>query len=556
MNDFPEIRRRTNLAALVAAAIVILFCLFAQLRALGLVGPDEPRYAWIARAMAETGDWVTPRLYGQPWFEKPVLYYWAAAIGFLMHLPAEWATRLPSVFAALAAALAIGWLGWKHYGGAPNLERSPALLAPLMFSTSVAAIGFARAATPDMLFAASLTLAMACASGILRRAGVLRGAANLTASESTGSTGGLALFGACLGLAVLAKGPAALILAGGAIGLWALATSQWRAALRLAHPAAIGAFCIVALPWYILCAVRNPEFLRVFIFQHNFERYLTPMFQHKQPFWFFGPITLLAVVPWVPLLIAVAQEGLRLWREKSWTNSPGFFFACWAIFPIVFFSFSQSKLPGYILPAIPPLALLLSVSAPRAFQKSRAAAISVPVGIGLVWLALAVYFFLAARSIPMMELGRFVPLLLGEALIAFAVLLTLVLAIAGIGRNLSIVAAICSLCVVATLAVANIAVLPTLDAFVSARPQAALLQNDLRPDRVFTYELSRASQYGLAFYLHREIPEWSPDDPGAALVLTSAKGFNEIMTSGRFRGDFNLNYGIIRLVPVEARPRQ
>jgi 4-amino-4-deoxy-L-arabinose transferase-like glycosyltransferase len=555
LNDFPEIHGTRTRVALVATAFVILFCLFAQLGALGLVGPDEPRYAWIARAMAETGDWVTPRLYGQPWFEKPILYYWAAGIGFLAHLPAEWAARLPSALAALAAALAIGWLGWKHYGSDTTLERSPALLAPLIFSTSVAVIAFARAATPDMLFAASLTLAMACAAGVLRRAGALRGDASFTSTERARGTLELALFGAFLGLAVLAKGPAALVLAGGAIGLWAPATSQWRAALPLARPEAIGAFCVVALPWYVLCAVRNPDFIHVFIFQHNFERYLTPVFQHKQPFWFFVPITLLALIPWVPLLIAAALEGQRLWREKSWTKSPGFFFACWAIFPIVFFSFSQSKLPGYILPAIPPLALLLGVSAPRAFQRSRALAISLSAGIGLVWTALAVYFLVASRSIPITDTGRFVPLLLGEALIAIAVMLTLVLAIAGIGRNLSMAVAICALCVVATLEVANAVALPALDPLVSTRPQATALRNDLRPDRIFAFKLTRAQQYGLAFYLHREIPEWSPGDPEAALVLTTTDGFNEIVTSGRFSGDFDQNYQIILLVPVEARPR-
>lgn len=541
--------------ALCAAALVILFCLFAQLGALGLVGPDEPRYAWIARAMAETGDWVTPRLYGQPWFEKPVLYYWAAALGFLMHLPAEWAARLPSALAALAAALAIGWLGWKHYGGEAPLERSPALLAPVIFSTSVAAIAFARAATPDMLFAASLTMAMACASGLLRRGGALRGAADSTASAQARNTLGLALFGAFLGLAVLAKGPAALVLAGGAIGLWALATSQWRAALPLLRPEAIAAFCVVALPWYVLCAVRNPEFVRVFIFQHNFERYLTPVFQHKQPIWFFVPIALLALIPWVPLVLAAAQEGLRLWREKSWTKSPGFFFACWAIFPVVFFSFSQSKLPGYILPAIPPLALLLGVSASRAFQRSRAVAISLSAGIGLVWIGLAVYFVFASRSTPMTNMVHFVPLVPGEALIAIAVLLTFVLAMAGAGRNLPMTVAICAVCVVATLEVANVVALSSLDPIVSARPQAAMLRNDLRPDRVFGYRLARASQYGLAFYLRREIPEWSPGDPDAALVLTTSDGFNEIVKSGRFSGDFDQNYGTVLLVPVEARPR-
>ena len=138
----------------------------------------------------------------------------------------------------------------------------------------------------------------------------------------------------------------------------------------------------MALPWYVLCAKRNPDFLRIFIFQHNFQRYLTPVFQHKQPFWFFGWITLLAILPWTVLLIPAAREGLRLWREKSWVDSPGFFFACWAVFPIIFFSASQSKLPGYILPAIPALALLCAVGGMRAFQKSRLTSVLVAAGFG------------------------------------------------------------------------------------------------------------------------------------------------------------------------------
>ncbi len=382
-----------------ATALLILICLFGHLGAIGLLGPDEPRYAWIARAMAASGDWVTPRLYGQPWFEKPILYYWAAAFGFLLHLPAEWAARLPSAVAALAAAVAIGWLGWKHYGDDTGFERSPALLAPLLFSTSVAAIGFARAATPDMLFSAAITLAMASAASVFRRAGALR-AAEAAPSDNRSDKVPLVCFGVFLGLAVLAKGPAAVILAGGAIGLWALATTRWRAALRAAHPFAIAAFCVVALPWYILCALRNPDFLRVFILQHNFERYLTPEFRHPQPFWFFGPIFLLALLPWTVLLWPAAQEGLRAWRERSWKNSPGFFFACWAAFPVLFFSFSQSKLPGYILPAIPPFALLCAVALARGFQNGRRTALLLGVGTGVTWIALALFGWHFIRRLP------------------------------------------------------------------------------------------------------------------------------------------------------------
>src|SRR5580658_7470380 len=123
---------------LLISSAIIAVCLFGHLGAIGLVGPDEPRYVWIARAMAETHDWVTPRLYGQPWFEKPVLFYWAAAVGFRLHLSDEWAARLPSALAALAASLAIGWLARRHYGSGSRALSNPALLAPLLFSSSIA----------------------------------------------------------------------------------------------------------------------------------------------------------------------------------------------------------------------------------------------------------------------------------------------------------------------------------------------------------------------------------------------------------------------------------
>jgi 4-amino-4-deoxy-L-arabinose transferase-like glycosyltransferase len=554
LNALPQLRRNNPWDAILSG-VAVLICLFTGLGAFGFVGPDEPRYAWIARAMAETGDWVTPRLYGQPWFEKPILYYWAAAIGFRFNLPAEWAARLPSAFAALAAAVAIGWLGWKHYGSEGKLLERPALLAPLIFSTSVAAIGFSRAATPDMLFSAFITLAMVCAARVLTNHRALRDAANTNSITPARETVTLALFGAFLGLAVLAKGPAAVLLAGGAMALWALATSQWRAAFRLMHPVAIGAFCVVALPWYVLCASRNPDFIRIFIFQHNFQRYLTPVFQHKQPFWFFGWITLLAMLPWTVLLIPAAQEGLRLWREKMWKDSPSFVFACWAIFPILFFSASQSKLPGYILPAIPALALLCSVGAMRAFQRSRAASALIAAGLGIFWVALAVVVLVKANHISISETERAAWLHFVEAALLITVLLVLMILKAGSGGNLRLVVGICSLLVVAATVMANLRILPALDAYLSARPHAIFLRHDLRPDRMFTFQLNRSWNYGLAFYFRRELPEWSPGDPEAAFVLTTRKGLAEIVKAGRFQGDLNETEEGILYVPIGPLPR-
>ncbi|MGA7841989.1 MAG: hypothetical protein WCA34_13790, partial [Candidatus Acidiferrales bacterium] len=534
MSEPAQTQRKTDIAAFATAGVVILVSLLANLGAVGLLGPDEPRYAWIARAMAETGDWVTPRLWGAPWFEKPVLYYWAAAIGFRMHLPPEWAARLPSAIAALVAAKAIAWFARRHYAAAEDSIASPTLLAPVIFATSVAAIAFARAATPDMLFSAAITLAMVFAANLLRQSGALRIPDHPRTEIHNSNLPMLLLWGASLGLGVLAKGPAAVILAGGAVGIWAIATSNWRAAIRLAHPVAIAAFSVVALPWYALCARRNPDFLHVFIFQHNFERYLTPLFQHQQPFWFFGPITILALLPWSALLIAAVPEALRLWREKSWKNSPGFFVACWAVFPIVFFSFSQSKLPSYILPAVPALALVIAISAGRAFQRSRANAIILSAGVGLVWIVLAAIFLHVTHKFPFTEMPSSI-LFLGKAALALAIVVAAAILYAGTNKNLRLVVILASLCAVATLEAANTFVLPALEPYISARSHAAFFQNDLHPDRIFTYGLRRSWNYGLAFYFHRELPEWTPQDPDAALVLTSHEGMEKIIKAGRFR---------------------
>ncbi len=546
-------RRSAEFVAYASAGLIVVVCLFSHLGAIGLVGPDEPRYAWIARAMASSGDWLTPRLYGQPWFEKPVLYYWAAALGFLIHLPAEWAARLPSALAALGAAIAIGLLGLKFYTEEPWPFASPFLIAPLIFSTSVAAIGFARAAGPDMLFSAALTIAMATGAVVLNRRGALRVERGNQAAGSASDSFPLALFGASLGLAVLAKGPAGILLAVGAVGIWTLVTSRWRYAFRLAHPIAIAMFCLVALPWYVLCELRNPDFLRIFIFQHNFERYLTPLFQHRQPFWYFVSILFLGLLPWTACLWPAFQEGLRLWRQKSWSTSPGFFIACWALFPFIFFSFSQSKLPGYILPAIPPLALLIAVGlqhrilAPKSPVSLVASAWCILIAVGVTWIVMALSAVHWVNRLPAAARDVSGKMVWHISIIAIAG--GIIIAALAVLRNrgallLSFFLAV--LCV----ELAGARVLPALDPFISARFHGELLRNHRYPNRVFTFHLSRSWQYGLNFYLGREIAEWSPADVSAALVLTTPQGLEEIRKTGRVQGPLDEPYEGILYVPV------
>ena len=473
--------------------VVLYVCLFSGLGAIGLVGPDEPRYAAIARAMMETHDWITPRLWGTPWFEKPVLYYWTGGIAMRIFGVSEFAARLPSALAALLAVLAVSWTALRSYG------VGAAWFATLMLPTSVAMIGFSRAASPDMLFAGLLTAAMAVAYEMLQK-------------SRPGAISRIA-FGFLLGAAVLAKGPAAVILAGGATLLWAMLSRQWRATFRFLDPLILVVFCATTLPWYILCAIRNPDFLRVFIWQHNFERYLTPIFEHRQPFWFFGPIFLLGILPWLPLLLSASIDSSGRRRFLVDRNSPALFIACWALFTLLFFSLSQSKLPGYILPAFPPAILLLARSFTRQIEHETRGTKLAVVCVGIMFPLLA--GFLYAK--PMLRYGpgisldrdptRGIQVALGAALLGCGLTIAFTLYRKWNGAACSVV---CT--VVILVLITNRMIMPALDGFLSARTAGTGLITlyKARPGEVAVYHLPRAYAYGLNYYLEKDLPEWTP----------------------------------------------
>jgi len=483
-------------------ATVFYVCLLSHLGALGLLGPDEPRYAAVAREMAESGDWVTPRLNGQPWFEKPALYYWAAAAAFRAFGVSEFAARLPSALAAALAALLLAWLARRFYGAAA--AWATLLIAP----TCIGILGFARAATPDMLFSSALAAAMVAASCAIWKA--------------PDRKPGLALFGfgAWLGAATLAKGPAAVVLAAGSAGLWALATRRWKDALRLTHPLAVVAFCFTALPWYLLCAARNPDFVRTFLFSHNIERYLTPVFRHEQPFWFFGPVLLLGLLPWTALLAGVARDAAQSLQQGEWTNLPGAFFASWTLFPVLFFSFSKSKLPGYMLPAVLVLALLAARSAARMIVEKSAYCSWVLGAVGATFVVLAASAGYWLRRLPP-EAG------LGDPRrtlrwTATAVAGGLVVALLGVLRRPRLGVLLVAVLTAALVEAANRRVLPQLDPYLSPRTAARARAGAAEDLAVF--DLRREWRFGLNFYFHRELPDWNPQAPRHAWLYTNVAG--------------------------------
>ena len=494
--------------SVIAVLLVLGVCLFSGLNALGLTGPDEPRYAAIARAMAQTRDWITPRLWGTPWFEKPVLYYWAAGGAMRLFGISEFSARLPSALGGLLAVAAAGWIALRSCG------VRAAWYTLLMLPATIAMIAFARAASPDMLFAAFLTAALAAAVELLQKP----------------RPGNLArvLFGVFLGAAVLAKGPAAIILAGGAVLLWSVLAARPSASLRFLHPVVVGAACATALPWYILCALRNPDFLRIFIWEHNFERYLTPLFEHRQPFWFFGYILLLAVIPWTGTLISLFG---RLGDRQMWRDSPGLLLACWSGFIVLFFSFSQSKLPSYILPAIPPLFVLLGRQIERFGKQAGRAAIWTVATTGVIALALApplAWLLLHAKRFA--EFAS-VPAL-GTALVSTTAAGIWILRCSGRRRVESAVLT-ASLLITLLVEIAVAGVLPRSDRFLSARTLAnRLAAQSPASSMIAEYDLPRVWNYGLHYYLGNRLETWQAGTALPAWIVTTTRGAAEIERRG------------------------
>ncbi|MFZ0278477.1 MAG: glycosyltransferase family 39 protein [Candidatus Sulfotelmatobacter sp.] len=336
-------RTRTD-SLLLAGFCAFLF--FYGLAQFGLIGADEARYAQVAREMLQRHEWVTPVLGGRPWLEKPPLYYWQAMMAYRVFGVSDWAARLPSAVDASFLVLSVYFFLRRFR---PGFELDGALIA----ASSAGVIGYARAASMDMALTAAFTVGML----------------GWWAWREGGKRIYLAVFYGFMALGALAKGPVALFLAALVIVLYAAAVRELRLVLKTFWLPGILVFCAIAVPWYFAVQMRNPEFFRVFILEHNLGRFSKDLYHHTEPFWYYLPVAALALVPWTVFVIAAFVERVRWWWGKrspangadlDCENQLGVFACCWLIVPVLLFSISQSKLPGYILPAIPAGALLLA----------------------------------------------------------------------------------------------------------------------------------------------------------------------------------------------------
>lgn len=370
-----QITVRSKLGAGLVLLFISFWTLFFRLGSLPLSGADEPRYARIAQEMQQQGRWITPTLEGKPWLEKPPLYYWITVPIYAVFGHSETTARLGTAALAVLTALTVFWLGsrlWSPLAG---------FLGAVILLTSFGLCGYGRSASMDMPLAACLTVTLS----LLAVAAAQR---DLTAWKLWPAY-------VSLGLAILAKGPVALVLAAGiAILFWCFderggSFRLWRPVSGLIITAA------VSLPWYWLAFRQNGfSFVSIFFINHNVARFVSDIHHHSQPFYYYLPVLLGMLFPWSGwlLLLVPASPVNTLRRWKEWSPAT-LFLICWIVFPLLFFSFSVSKLAGYILPILPPLALLLGVRFAGLWESSAKT-----VGRRAPWLFLGLTAVLAAAA--------------------------------------------------------------------------------------------------------------------------------------------------------------
>lgn len=481
------------------------FLFFYGLGSFGLIGADEPRYAQVAREMLERHDWVTPTLGGVAWLEKPPLYYWEAMLSYRIFGVSDWAARIPSAFDATLMVFAVYFFLRRFRPGA-HLDGA------LMTASLAGVIGFARAASTDMPLTAMLSIALIA----------------WYAWHESQDSRCLALAYGFLGFAMLAKGPVAPFLAAVIVGGFAFAKGKLDLIRRSLWLPGVAIFVLIAAPWFIAVQVKNPQFFREFILEHNLARFGTNLYHHPEPFWYYLPVMLLGLIPWTALILAAVWETVRVWlREKremlASEDGLSVFLLIWLLVPLVFFSLSQSKLPGYIVPALPAGGLLLAEFARRSTAHERRSsrlwivAHSVVAASPIVP-SLMIIYLLQQHRLPWNRATEVSCVL--AAILATGMAYT-ILKPAGM-RWLRFVTLIPVVLSVAALLQIGA---PALDGELSARPllnDIARLEdvNALPPLAVFA--VPRETEYGLAFYRNQVLLQYKPGQlpPETHIVVT------------------------------------
>jgi 4-amino-4-deoxy-L-arabinose transferase-like glycosyltransferase len=436
----------------------------------------------------------------------------------------DWSARLPSAsFAFILVALI--YLHLRRFRPGSQLD------AALITASCAGIVGFARGASTDMQLAAPFCIGML----------------GWYAWYETDKKFWLFDLYFFVGIATLAKGPVAPAMAGCIIFSFAALRREWSLLRRTIWIPGVLLYFAMVLPWYIAVQHRNPDFLRIFFLEHNLERFATGRFMHEQPFWYYIPVLLLALMPWSIIAIRALVDAIQLsiaeWRARRakhhyvghsrWGDAFPEFLVLWTLFPIIFFSFSLSKLPGYILPSIPPLAILTGDYINRIRHK------------GLNGWLLALHAALSAVTIMLLLLlpwrivhpGAWPPASILFAAIssgvAAAILILIVVGRFGVKRLRVVTMVPLVIMLLFIFGVGPFFGLPALsstkknirllDAAYSARPLAAIISQIAKPNEpVAVYRVRRDVEYGLSFYRNHQVDNYIQEGvpPGEHILIT------------------------------------
>jgi 4-amino-4-deoxy-L-arabinose transferase-like glycosyltransferase len=346
--------------------VLLLLVWFVGLGSRALISPDEGRYATLALEMARSGDWLTPRLNGLLYFEKPVLQYWLGALSFNLLGVSEFTARLWPALAGFFTVVIVGMTAARLWGRASGLQAAAVagsmtwIVLNSHFLTLDAGLTFFLTGTLSAFL-------MAIKDSRLRLA-----------------RGWMAVAWLSMAGAVLSKGLVGILIPGAVlviVSLWSRRVDIWRPALWWP---AIGLFLLIAAPWFVLVSERNPAFAEFFFIHEHFSRFLTDVSQREGAWWYYVPLLIVGMLPWTSALPWLAKRFSV--AESPWGVGPRETLLAWCGFIFVFFSISHSKLPSYILPMFPALALLLAMQLREASLRTLRWQLFIP---AVLWLAVA-----------------------------------------------------------------------------------------------------------------------------------------------------------------------
>ncbi|MFZ6657990.1 glycosyltransferase family 39 protein [Undibacterium sp. TJN19] len=321
-------------------ALAFLAVWFYMLGARTLVPTDEGRYAEMAREMLATGDWITLRLNGIKYFEKPPLQNWMNALTFAVFGLGDWQARLWTGLNGLLGVAAVAYTGSKVFSGRVGIT------AALVLGSSFYWAGMGHVNSLDMGLSGMMTLSLC---GLL--------VAQSADKDSKTERNAMLVCWLGMALATMSKGLIGFVLPGAVLVIYTVVTRDLRLWTRLHMGKGLVLFFAVTAPWFILIALKNPEHPKFFFIHEHFDRFTSNVHKRGGAWYYFFPILILGAIPWIGILLQGLVAGLR-------DNGPGFqprkVLFIWVVFLFFFFSVSGSKLPGYILPIFPALALLIA----------------------------------------------------------------------------------------------------------------------------------------------------------------------------------------------------